>query len=176
MLSKNFDVLTPLSKLHRISRTILNRGSFTTEPGIWVALASATAPKYVEGSVVEVGNSDATKVYELSMNYSAPADDINPTGVGAYESNDAKVGRITTLSEPGVRLIMGDGLLTAATSIAGLSIGDKLVVSALGDDDDGKLMPVPTAAGDYVQVVKVTGISGTTIEVQTIEPLVVTVT
>ena len=175
MLSKSFDVLTPLSKLHRISRSILNRTNFTSEPGLWIALANNGVQGYVDGAVVEVGNADASTVYELCLNYSQPADVINATGIGAYESNDTKVGRITTISESGVRLYVGDGLINPDTSIGGLAIGDKLVVSADGDSHDGKIRKA-TAPGDYVAVVKVTGIDGNSIEVQTIEPATITVT
>ena len=179
MLSKSFDVLTPLSKLHRISRSIYDKESFEAMPGIWVALVdkSVTTPRYVEGGVVNTSHSNATSVYELCLNFAKPSTLIGDTGIGAYEANDTKVGRITTLSEPGVRLYVGDGLI-AEGSTASLTIGQKLhiysdAMYSSGDaDKNGMLTGVaPDATGTHstVKVVKVTGDAPDHVEVQTIE-------
>ncbi len=162
MLSENIDILTPLSKVHRVSRPILDRTNFTVEAGQWVALAAKTAPNYVSGAVVKASAGTSAKVYELVLNGSRASNIVGATGLGAYESSDTKVGRITTLMEPGVRVTCGLDLLTV-TATASINVGDNLTVSVAASTA-GLLSPIPTDAGDYEAVAVVTGVTGTEIE------------
>ena len=92
---KTFDVLTPLSKTHRVSRHIAttdgtNPITLVTEPGLWV-----------QNTAEGVTSKSVTALSGLSMIGLSSATD-NP-----YESNDIEVGYISTLREPGVRVIVG---------------------------------------------------------------------
>jgi len=104
MLSESFDILTPLVKVHRISRPIYDMETFTVIPGQWIGLVPAST---IEGAVDSLSTLTDPKIAELCISHAvkpgAPA--------SAYEGNDTKVGRISTISEPGVRAVFGVDLL-----------------------------------------------------------------
>jgi hypothetical protein len=86
------DIRTPLSKDTRVSRKI-DVANFVALPGVWVGVAN-------DGSAYNVGGSTPA-VCKLCIGFAS---------TNMYESNDVKVGRITTLETTGCRLgVDGDG-------------------------------------------------------------------
>ena len=165
MLSRNFDILTPMSKVHRISRTIWKRQTFGAEPGMWVALVKDVASGYVPGSVTKVDDTNASNVFALCINYCIPADQP----ISTYEANDTKIGRISTIEEPGIRCQMSTGLFVTGST---LHIGTKLYVSK-AINSVGMLTNL-CAIGD-IAVARVESISGSDIEIKTIDQVAATV-
>jgi len=132
---KIFDVLTPLSKEHRITKRIatkVNDGTsdvdvtLTAEPGIWVA----TTNYGVVDKPTEAANS-LQGLSALCLNHSN-------NGVNPYEANDVKVGSIALLRSPGIRVLAGEAYFELSdTQWDDLASGDVLSVN-----DDGKLTQV----------------------------------
>jgi len=146
MLNDNFDVLTPLSKVHRVSRRIADPETFTAEPGVFLALTST-------GEVENV--KDTSKVIEICISSSRAYDYTNPTGLAVYEANDTKVGSITTIPEVGTRFTIGDDYF-ASTSGAG--VGEVISVST-ATGTEGELNV--GAASESITVAKITGMNPT---------------
>jgi hypothetical protein len=115
------DILTPLSKLTRVSRSIHDMSTFVAKPGIWGNLTS-------DGSIDLV----TTGAQPL-----APKLVINSASDNIYESQDVEVGRIATLESPGARCKVDlegyDGTVAQAND---------LVVSATAGKE-GKLVVLP---------------------------------
>jgi len=127
------DILTPLSKLTRVSRSIGDTAAFTgVVPGIWGQIES-------DGSINKVANGSALLVFKLI---------INSASDSKYESQDVEVGRIATLESPGARCKVSSVGYTGS-----IAAGDDLIVSTTSGEN-GKLKTVPVAAGTYVVVAR----------------------
>ena len=169
MLSTEFEILTPLSKLHRISRQISDRDTFAIEPGMWVKLdAEGRVANYVldngtgNGSAVPVAPKKED-VVELCINSAVSG------ALSVYEGNDTKVGNITTILEPGVRVAIGAGLLLGT-----LVVGDKVAINAAQDLDVNASNVVGSwkkADTNTMVVGIVTGVKGDMTEIRLIEPI-----
>jgi hypothetical protein len=154
MLSKNFEILTPLSKLHRISRQIHDTDTFAVEAGMFVGLDTTGRLVNLSGVITAgtvelcISNAIAGKVGGVD----------NP--LASYEGNDTKIGSATTIAEPGIRVAVGDALVTGTPSI-----GDAAFVA-----EDGAGFDTNATVGIKVGVV--TGVGSLT-EIRLIEPTVV---
>jgi hypothetical protein len=146
-----FEILTPLAKLHRISRQV-DPSTFSAYPGIWGKLnADGTLSNVTEPSAI-------TKliVGKLSSN--------------PYESHDVRgSGRITTIEDLGFRFTCDHDCFTGDPSV-----GDFLAVS---DKDAGKLfsidIPPNGEVGDYELVARVEEkYSDDTIVCRTVSPAI----
>jgi len=112
------EVLTPLSKVHRVSRQV-DPDDFVAVPGIWAKLAS-------DGSVENI----TTDAPALSCKMV-----INSASDNKYESHDITIGRISTIEEPGVRCRVDTECYVDSVNVA---VGKDLVVSC-EDGSEGKL-------------------------------------
>ena len=118
------DIRTPLSKDIRVSRKI-DVGNFVALPGVWVGIAA-------DGKAFNVVTGTTPAVCKIC---------ISSASANMYESNDVKVGRITTLESTGVRFgVDADGFGgSSAASGAYLSVDNasgkegKLKVAATGE-------------------------------------------
>lgn len=137
MLSTDFEVLTPLSKTHRISRQIADVDTFEATPGTWVELND-------KGQVV-VATGTAGAVVELCLSRAIPAS----SDLYNYEANDTKVGRVSTIADPGVRVLVGKGLITGAVA-TGANL--KVVAEGKWEVDVAGTAGVVTATGDLVEI------------------------
>lgn len=132
MLSKEFEVLTPLSKVHRITRQISDRDAFAIEPGMWVKLDA-------EGRISNIAPGDTlTAAVELCISNAVSGD------LAVYEGNDTKVGSATTLAEPGIRVKVGTGLIEGSPTVG------SIVSIDITDDDDGDTNTLNDAGGFIV--------------------------
>lgn len=149
------EILTPLTKLERVSRQI-DPATFVATPGIWGQVQS-------DGSLINVLNTVKAKVNKLV---------IGSASDNVYESHDVEVGRITTLESIGCRVKV------TSTGYAGvIAQGDFLIVSS-DTASLGKLITVATAVskGDYEVVARaeeVNSVSGYVI-FRTVSPYLVT--
>ena len=128
-------ILTPLSKLHRISRKI-DKSNFEAVPGIWGTLDAAAELANITTDLPSVN-------CELV---------INSASLNQYESHDIEVGRISTINEPGVRCSVDEEGYVDSVNVV---IGVDLVV-AVDAGDEGKLSTVAdiTKTGDYAIVAR----------------------
>lgn len=127
------DILTPLSKLTRVSRSIGDVAAFTdVAPGIWGQIES-------DGSINKVANASTLLVFKLI---------INSASDNKYESQDVEVGRIATLESPGARCKVSSTGYTGA-----ITAGADLIVSTVSTEN-GKLKAVPATPGTYVVVAR----------------------
>ena len=135
------DILTPLSKLTRVSRSVSDMSTFVAAPGIWGEIQS-------DGSIANV--TTASVVALPKMIISSASDSI-------YESNDVEVGRVATMESPGARCkVDTDCYIT--TNVAQ---GTYLVVGT-GAGHEGKLIALPAAPpATYIVVARCEQVSGT---------------
>jgi hypothetical protein len=139
-----FDVITPLTDFHRMSRVLKDDGEYmdvVTYPGMWV--------KNITGGVVGT-RSGAGKGFTMLCLNNYDKDNV-------YEAHDTAVGYITCVAAPGVTCVAGQFYIT--TSIATLNVGDQLAVistSPMPDVEIGKLVKA-AATSDVVNAV-VTGL------------------
>jgi len=138
------DILTPMSDFHRVSRKVLNRDAFSVKAGFWA--------KKVNGGVMsfnEAATAATSGVNVLCLSDYIPAS--NPLSM--YEGNDTKVGNITAVNAPGIRVLIGEAYLVTPTawdnSVYNTGVALK-VVSHL-TVDTGKL--TVAATGDYANAV-----------------------
>lgn len=111
------EVLTPLSKCHRVSRKI-DAATFVAAPGIWAQVQA-------DGSLVNVATGTPPPVAKLV---------IGNASANSYESHDVEVGRITTLEAPiGARVKVDSAGYTGSPSA-----GDALTVDETASSE-GKL-------------------------------------
>ena len=103
-------ILTPLSKVDRVSRAI-NPDTFRSIPGIWAVLNN-------DGTLSNVVEDTPSLVNKLVMN--------GRTG-SIYESHDTSAGRIATMESIGIRCRVSDNLYSGD-----IFLGDRLVVSTAG--------------------------------------------
>lgn len=126
------EILTPLSKTHRVSRKI-DSSNFVATPGIWAEVQA-------DGSLDNVTATTIVGAGLAKMVITSASDNI-------YESHDVEVGRISTLETPvGVRFTV-DGEGYAGT----IAAGDLLSVIVDAGDDIGKLSNLAglTETGTY---------------------------
>ena len=131
------EILTPLSKLHRISR-IIDPSNFVAVPGIW-------------GDLQADGTLDNITVDTPSINCELV---ISSASANVYESHDIEVGRISVISEPGVRCKVDE---EGYYDTANIAIGVDLVVKT-ETGYEGKLAAAVVAdapAGTYAIVARV---------------------
>lgn len=126
------DILTPLAKLTRVSRSIYDMSTFVAKPGIWGKIQS-------DGSIDLVAAGVRPTVAKLI---------INSASSNIYESQDVEVGRIATLESPGARCKVDtegyDGVIAQA---------DNLYVSSTAGSE-GKLKTLPGAGGAFTIVAR----------------------
>jgi hypothetical protein len=151
------EILTPIYKVHRVSRSV-NPATFVAVPGIWAVLNS-------DGSLKNVVTSSPDKTNKLVINSASS----NP-----YESNDVEVGRVSTVEDIGIRCLVDGAGFTGNPAV-----GDLLAVSTpLGYE--GKLFSTTEnpwgESGDFqivARVEEVDAVAGT-IVFRTISPSIVT--
>jgi hypothetical protein len=133
------DILSPLAKATRVSRSIYDPATFVAVPGVWGRIRS-------DGSIELVPAGSEPSVPKLI---------INSASQNIYESQDVEVGRITTLESPGIRCKVSDVGFTGS-----ISQSDDLVVSSV-HPNEGKLIKLPTAGnGTYVIVARAEQVNG----------------
>ena len=166
MIKKDFDILTPLAKLHRISRKIANMVDFEVSPGYWVDRNDV-------GDLLTIKDTTTSVRYPaLCLSSASKSESFMYDGLAAYESHDTKLGRITVIEEPGVRCHFGTSYFK---NIPG--VGDKITV-IYGDpikENNGKMNLLPATAGEYWVIGKCTAKDGGMIEITTTEPEKVTI-
>ena len=158
------EILTPLVKLHRVSRSV-DPSTFTAVPGIWGVLLP-------DGSLRNVVDDEVPSVLNKLV--------VNSASNNKYESNDVEVGRVTTIEDVGTRVLV-DG--AGAVDIAGMDQGDPLAVGTKVGGTAVMLFSVnknPTgeASGDYEVVAMVEEIDATsgTLVFRTVSPVLFPVT
>lgn len=133
-----FEILTPLAKLHRVSRQIEDVSAFVAHPGLWGALnANGTIKNVPEGTP-----SIVTKLI------------VGNCSSDPYESHDVKgSGRISTIEDVGFRFSCDSDCYTGEPDF-----GDFLAVSDQADAL-GKLFDLNDSpngeSGDYEAVARV---------------------
>ena len=129
------EILTPLSKLHRISR-IIDPSNFVAVPGIWGDLAT-------DGTLSNITVDTPSINCELV---------INSASANVYESHDIEVGRISTINEPGVRCrVDEEGYIDSVNVIIGVDL-----IVAVDTGTEGELSTVAdiTKTGNYAIVAR----------------------
>jgi len=149
------EVLTPLSKLERVSRKV-DPTTFVATPGIWGAIGA-------NGEIANVSTGVEAPVNKLVM---------SSASANKYESHDVEVGRVTTLESVGARVkVDADGYDGTVNQ------GDLLVVSS-ASGTKGKLVSVAETAetGDFEHVARCEEVNTTQgwIIYRTISPYVAT--
>jgi len=137
---KVLDVLTPMTNFHRVSYRIKNRDSFSIDKGLWAKMTN-------EGIVPLDDAASGISVLCLT-------DVIDPTNArSAYEGNDTKVGSITGIQMPGIRVVAGEDFFvdpgTWDNSVYNAGVGLKVVIAT--GDDLGKLEAA--GPGDYANAI-----------------------
>lgn len=150
------EILTPLDKLHRVSRKI-DKDTFVAVPGIWAEVKA-------DGTLDNITTDTPGVVTKLVMN--SASDNI-------YESHDVEVGRITTVEDIGFRYqVDGEGYVGTAAFGELYAVSDKATA-------EGKLFDVaekPTSeAGDYEIVARCEEVSGANRIFRTLSPVIFTV-
>jgi len=147
------EILTPLSKVHRVSR-VIDPANFTAEPGVWAEVQS-------DGSLANITESSPTQLNKMVI--TSASDNI-------YESHDVEVGRISTVEDHGIRCKV-DSVGFHGT----ISQGDDLYVSSeVGEA--GKLTNAAgiTETGDHELVAKAEVVGTDYIIFRTLSPTIVT--
>jgi hypothetical protein len=126
------EILTPLSKCVRVSRSI-DQATFVIKPGQWAEVAA-------DGSLANVAGAPV-KVYKLV---------ISSASSSPYESHDVEVGRIATLEGPyGIRCkVDADGFVGTPAQ------GDVLVVSNQSTEEGKLRVSTGLPAGTYSAVAR----------------------
>ena len=126
------DVKTPLSKVHRAVRRINDLSTFAAKPGSWGSINTA-------GCIVKIAaTATQPKVLKLIMGNAS---------TNIYESNDVKVGSISTLEGYVRAAVDTDGYVqsnstgTALTYDQGADLTVSYTSAAISTLDLGKLMP-----------------------------------
>ena len=151
------EILTPLEKLHRVTRQI-DPDTFVAVPGIWAVLL-------VDGSLENVTTDTPPVMTKLVI--SSVSDSI-------YESHDSEVGRTTTVEDIGTRVqVDTDGYAGTLTQGTLLAVSDK---AATGE---GKLFDVGSVpngeAGVYEIVAQVEVVVGGLVTYRLLSPVAVTI-
>jgi len=169
MISKSFDILTPLAKIHRISRKISDMDEFNISPGYWVDKDAFT------GDIIEIKDSTTSlNLPALCLSAYSSSDSFFYDGLSAYTSHDTKLGRITVVEEPGIRCHFGLDYFIGIIP----NVGQKLTI-VYGDtinlENNGKMKVLPSDPGTYTIIGRCTSKDGDLIEVSTLEPYEVVV-
>jgi hypothetical protein len=147
-------ILTPMSKLDRVSRQI-DPANFIIAPGMWAKLNN-------DGSLSNVVANTPAKINKMV---------INSRTASKYESHDTAAGRITTMESIGTRVKLSYGLYVGV-----ITMGDRLAVSTYSDTL-GKLISVeePYESGDYevVAICEEAHITEGFIVIRTVSPAIV---
>jgi hypothetical protein len=164
MISKSFDILTPLAKIHRISRKIADMDEFNISPGYWVDRDGM-------GDIVNFKSTTTTVTLPaLCLSAYSSSDSFFYDGLSAYTSHDTKLGRITVIEESGIRCHFGLEYFIGAIP----NVGQKLAVlygDSINIENNGKMKVIdPTVPGTYMAVAKCTSKDGDLIEITTMEP------
>ena len=126
-----FDVLTPLSKTHRITRRV-DIDNFIIFPGMWAELKD-------DGWLYNI-TTDTPGLVNLLV--------IGDASASLYETHDVKVKRVTTVEIPGVRC-RANG---ATVHMDDMAIGSELVVSTDAGEEGKLAVTTQVQSGDYVVV------------------------
>jgi hypothetical protein len=103
------EILTPLSKLHRVSRSV-DSSTFIAVPGMWGELQH-------DGMLINIVTNVPAKINKLI---------INSSSNNAYESNDVEVGRVSTIEDIGVRCFVDNNGFTGDPAVGELlAVSDK---------------------------------------------------
>jgi hypothetical protein len=152
------EILTPLVKLHRVSRAV-DPSTFVAAPGIWAALNS-------DGTLQNITTDTPPTLSKLVVNSASS----NP-----YESNDVESGRVTTIEDIGVRVLVDTEGYTGTPTVGGLlAVSDKAGY-------EGKLFLYTehphSEAGSYEIVARCEEVDAvnSTIVYRTMSPTIVTV-
>lgn len=105
MIGKGFDVLTPFSKLHRVSYKFDKSAGDTFVVGEWGELAAT-------GEIAKAGSLAAASTANFKLVLTRVSDSI-------YEAHDVAVGRITAIDDVGTR-IYAEASMVAGGSLAGI--------------------------------------------------------
>jgi len=115
------EIQTPLSKVERVSRALLN-DTFVAAPGLWGKIDS-------DGKIANIAATNISLVVKLV---------IGNASSNVYESHDVEVGRITTMESHGVRVkVDTEGF---GGVIGDFTLGDLLIVSSKAGQM-GKVVP-----------------------------------
>lgn len=127
-------ILTPMSKVERVSRQI-DASVFRATPGLWAKLQN-------DGSLLNIVEDTPAKINKMV---------IGSRSGNIYEGHDTAHGRIATMESFGIRCKVSTNLYTGD-----ISLGDRLVVSTDGDTL-GQLTSAETTAetGSYEVVGRV---------------------
>jgi len=147
------EILTPLSKVHRVSR-VIDPANFVAEPGVWGEVQG-------DGSLANVQTTTPTQLNKLVI--TSASDNI-------YESHDVEVGRISTIEDHGIRCKV-DSVGYHGT----ISQGDDLYVSS-ETGNEGKLTNAAgvVTTGDHELVAIAEEVGTDYIIFRTLSPTVVT--
>ena len=124
------ELLTPMSKLERVSRAI-DPATFVAAPGIWGQVSA-------DGSLINVATGVNAKLNKLV---------IGSASTNVYESHDVEVGRIASMESVGVRVKVDTAGYTGTPAQ-----GDFLVVSS-ATGKEGKLIATGAAASGTYEIV-----------------------
>lgn len=124
------EILTPLSKTHRVSRKI-DTANVVAVPGIWGELAADGSLANIDG-----GTTDKAAIFKLI---------IGNASSNIYESHDVEVGRISTIEDTGIRVVADTEGYAGSPSQ-----GDDLTVSVAADATAGKLITATGTAAERV--------------------------
>ena len=129
------EILTPLSKLHRITR-VIDPSNFVAVPGIWGDLGT-------DGVLANITVDTPSINCELV---------ISSASANVYESHDIEVGRISVISEPGIRCrVDEEGYIDSANVVIGV---DLLVAVDTGTEGELSTLADITKTGDYAIVAR----------------------
>ena len=138
---KVFDVLTPMSDFHRTSYRIKDRDGFSIDKGYWAKMTNEGLVKL---------DDTASGISVLCLNDAI--DKANPRS--SYEANDVKVGNMTAIQMPGIRVVAGESFFKAPAawdnSEYNSGVALKVIISG---PDTGKLEPTTPGAGDYANAI-----------------------
>jgi hypothetical protein len=138
---KVFDVLTPMSDFHRVSYSIKDREGFSIEKGLWAKMTN-------EGLVA--ANDPASGISVLCLNDAIASADAR----SKYEANDVKVGSITAIQMPGIRVTAGESFFVDPgdwnNSVYNAGVALKVVTSG---PDTGKLKATTPGNNDYANAI-----------------------
>ena len=149
-------ILTPLNKVERVSRSI-DPTTFVAAPGVWAQLQA-------DESIINVVAGTNALVNKLV---------IGSSSSNIYESHDVDVGRVATMESFGVRC-----QVDSTGYYGSMTLGDLLCVSSLAGQL-GKLVSSREAANGIYEIVarceKIDTVGGF-LTFKTISPMIVTIT
>ena len=151
-----FNILSLLIDAQRVTRKV-DASTFVMVPGLW-------AEQQTDGSVVNVTAGSPAVINRLIITSSSG-------GVNVYETQDVKVNRITSLESPGMRCECDSDVCV----LAGLAIGEDLVVSTEVGAEGKLAATTQVADGDYEIVARVLAIANGILTFVTVSSYMVTI-